>query len=36
MLNFMLGSFLGGTVGVITMCLCFVAKESDKFMDSEN
>ncbi len=36
MLNFLLGSFFGSTVGVIVMCLCFVAKEADKFLDSQN
>lgn len=30
MLNFLLGSMFGGTVGVFAMCLCTVAKESDK------
>lgn len=35
MLNFLLGSFLGSTVGVTVMCLCFVAKEADKFIDSD-
>lgn len=33
MLNFLLGSFFGGTVGVFAMCLCTVAKNSDKFTD---
>lgn len=32
MINFILGSFLGGTVGVVTMCLCTAAK----WRDSEN
>lgn len=35
MLNFLLGSFFGGTVGVFTMCLCVSAKEADKFMGSD-
>ncbi|MCM1507334.1 MAG: DUF3789 domain-containing protein [Ruminococcus flavefaciens] len=30
MLNFLLGSFFGGTVGIVTMCLCVSAKEADK------
>lgn len=30
MLNFLLGSMFGGTVGVFAMCLCTVAKEADK------
>lgn len=30
MINFLLGSFFGGTVGIFTMCLCTVAKEADK------
>lgn len=29
MINFILGSMFGGTVGVVAMCLCTVAKESD-------
>lgn len=36
MLNFLLGSFFGGTVGVFAMCLCVSAKESDKFMGSDD
>lgn len=36
MLNFILGSMFGGTVGIVTMCLCTVAKESDKFMGSDD
>lgn len=32
MLNFLLGSFFGSTVGIVTMCLCVSAKEADKFL----
>lgn len=35
MLNFIFGSMFGGTVGIITMCLCTAAKEADRFMDSD-
>ncbi|WP_366509029.1 DUF3789 domain-containing protein [Ruminococcus sp.] len=34
MLNFILGSMFGGTVGVIMMCLCTVAKWSDDHINS--
>ncbi|MDE5764720.1 MAG: DUF3789 domain-containing protein [Ruminococcus sp.] len=30
MIGFILGSMVGGTVGVFTMCMCVAAKESDK------
>ncbi|MBQ3138692.1 MAG: DUF3789 domain-containing protein [Ruminococcus sp.] len=30
MIGFVLGTMLGGTVGVVTMCLCTVAKTADK------
>ena len=36
MLNFILGSFFGGTVGVFAMCMCNVAKNADSYIDSEN
>ncbi|MDE6834620.1 MAG: DUF3789 domain-containing protein [Ruminococcus sp.] len=36
MLNFLLGSFFGGTVGVFAMCMCTAAKNADDFFDSEN
>ncbi|MDE5862183.1 MAG: DUF3789 domain-containing protein [Ruminococcus sp.] len=36
MMNFLLGSFFGGTVGMFAMCLCTVAKNADNFPDSEN
>ncbi len=29
MLNFILGSFIGGTIGVFAMCLCTAAKLAD-------
>ncbi|MCM1131984.1 MAG: DUF3789 domain-containing protein [Ruminococcus flavefaciens] len=29
MINFILGSMFGGTVGVITMCFCTAAKWGD-------
>ncbi|MBQ8582516.1 MAG: DUF3789 domain-containing protein [Ruminococcus sp.] len=35
MLGFVLGSVFGGTVGVVTMCLCSVAKSSD-YKDSDS
>lgn len=35
MLSFILGSMFGGTVGVVTMCLCTAAKYADSFIDSE-
>ena len=34
MVNFVLGSLFGGTMGVITMCLCTAAKWSDEHIDS--
>ncbi|MDE6775224.1 MAG: DUF3789 domain-containing protein [Ruminococcus sp.] len=30
MIGFILGSMVGGTVGAATMCICVVARESDK------
>lgn len=36
MLNFLFGSLFGGTVGVLTMCLCVSAKEADKFMGTDD
>ncbi|MBO5344087.1 MAG: DUF3789 domain-containing protein [Ruminococcus sp.] len=30
MLNFVLGSMFGGTVGLFAMCLCTAAKSADK------
>ncbi|MCR4888576.1 MAG: DUF3789 domain-containing protein [Ruminococcus sp.] len=30
MLNFLLGSLFGGTMGVFAMCLCTVAKYGDE------
>ncbi len=32
MLNFLLGSLFGGTMGVITMCLCTAAKWGDEHL----
>lgn len=29
MLNFFIGSVFGGTIGVVTMCLCTAAKWGD-------
>lgn len=34
MLGFIIGLFVGGTIGVFAMCLCRVASEADKCMDS--
>lgn len=31
MINFILGTMLGGTVGVVTMCLCTAAKWGDHY-----
>ncbi|MBE6864388.1 MAG: DUF3789 domain-containing protein [Ruminococcus sp.] len=31
MLQFLIGSMFGGTVGVIAMCLCTAAKWSDDY-----
>ncbi|MDE5834731.1 MAG: DUF3789 domain-containing protein [Ruminococcus sp.] len=36
MINFLLGSFFGSTVGIFTRCLCVSAKEADKFMGSDD
>ncbi|MCD8328684.1 MAG: DUF3789 domain-containing protein [Ruminococcus sp.] len=30
MIGFIVGFFVGGMVGVITMCLCFMASRSDE------
>ena len=30
MLGFIIGLIVGGTVGVITMCLCAAARQADK------
>lgn len=30
MLGFILGTVVGGSVGVVTMCLCSVAKSADE------
>ncbi len=30
MLGFILGTVVGGSVGVVTMCLCSVAKAADE------
>ena len=34
MLGFIIGLMVGGTTGVFTMCLCRVASDADKCMDS--
>lgn len=34
MLGFIIGLIIGGTSGVLTMCLCRAASEADKCMDS--
>ncbi|WP_455530589.1 DUF3789 domain-containing protein [Ruminococcus sp.] len=34
MINFILGTMFGGTIGVITMCLCTAAKWGDEHLDS--
>ena len=34
MIGFIVGCIVGGTVGIFTMCLCRVASEADKCMDS--
>ncbi len=36
MLYFIFGSMFGGTVGVVTMCLCTAAKNSDDFLNKNN
>lgn len=33
MVNFVLGSLFGGTVGVVAMCLCVAAKWGDQNLD---
>ncbi|MBQ6251605.1 DUF3789 domain-containing protein [Ruminococcus sp.] len=33
MFGFVLGSMFGGTVGVVTMCLCTAAKWGDRHID---
>lgn len=35
MVQFIIGLFLGGTVGVVVMCLCRVAGEADDDSDNE-
>ncbi|MBR3760971.1 MAG: DUF3789 domain-containing protein [Ruminococcus sp.] len=35
MINFILGSMLGGITGVFAMCLCTAAKYGDSFIDTE-
>ncbi len=34
MIGFIVGCMFGGTVGIFTMCLCRVASDADKCMDS--
>ncbi len=34
MLGFVIGTFIGGIIGVFTMCLCRAASEADKCMAS--
>ena len=31
MIQFISGCFVGGTIGVFAMCLCFAAKEADRY-----
>ncbi len=33
MIQFIMGCFVGGTVGVLAMCLCCAAKEADRYME---
>ncbi|WP_366517384.1 DUF3789 domain-containing protein [uncultured Ruminococcus sp.] len=33
MINFILGTMFGGTIGVITMCLCTAAKWGDEHIN---
>ncbi|MCR4638554.1 DUF3789 domain-containing protein [Ruminococcus sp.] len=33
MLSFILGSIFGGSMGVVTMCLCTAAKWGDEHID---
>lgn len=33
MINFIIGSMFGGTVGVVAMCLCTAAKWGDQFQE---
>ncbi|MBP3242303.1 MAG: DUF3789 domain-containing protein [Ruminococcus sp.] len=33
MVGFIVGTLFGGTVGVVTMCLCTAAKWGDEHMD---
>lgn len=33
MIQFISGCLVGGTVGVLAMCLCFAAKEADKYIE---
>ncbi len=34
MLGFIIGLMVGGTTGVVAMCLCTAASDADKCMDS--
>lgn len=34
MIGFLIGCMVGGTAGIFTMCLCRVASDADKCMDS--
>lgn len=36
MLTFVLGCMVGGTVGVVTMCLCNAASAADSWLDETN
>jgi hypothetical protein len=36
MLGFIIGLLAGGTVGVITMCLCTAAKQADENMSNSD
>ena len=36
MLEFMVGCMVGGTVGVVAMCLCNAASAADRFLDETN
>lgn len=35
MLNFLLGSMFGGTVGFLTFCFCWAAKTGDAGLDDQ-
>ena len=34
-ISFVVGIFVGEVIGIITMCLCFIASHKDKYNDKK-